>query len=278
MCLGAVGSQTAGSIIRPASYCGIPAMKPTLNRVSTAGVVPISRHLDHVGPFARSVGDLRILLAAMAGADLPARQLSEPPDFIVFDQFFQQIADEAVTTVTQGAYQSLLAAGARMTTIRLPESFRNLHAMHRCIMAVEAAETHFNAFNDSQDSYGEQISKLIEEGLSTFAIDYSLALRHQQVFCNDIRQLLGPAGIAIMPSTPTAAPAGLATTGDAAFNTPWSYSGVPAITIPCGLSPDGLPCGLQLVGPVDSDELLLDVAQWCEEVVGFRDTPPLDTT
>jgi len=278
MCMGALGSQTGGSIIRPAAYCGVAGLKPTFGRVDTAGVVPVSRHLDHTGPLARSATDLWTMFAVMTGTedqalDLPP--LSAPPTISVIGEFFLQQADDAVRDVMVAASDALLKSGAQLQMLSLPESFVLALAMHRCLMAVDAAETHLQTFTDHHDSYGPRVRALIEDGLSTPAIDYALALRHQEQFRRDMEAIIREDVIAATPATPTAAPAGLDSTGDPSFNSPWSHAGLPAVTIPSGLTPDGLPCGLQLIAPPHQEQRLLSVAAWCEHALAFRAAPPL---
>lgn len=278
MCLAAVGSQTGGSITRPAAYCGVAGLKPTFGCVDTTGVVPISRHLDHVGPLARSAVDLGAMFAAMtAAADpwLPLPALSAPPPLAVIGEFFLQQADDAVRDVTVAASDALLQAGAQLQLLNLPPSFSLTLAMHRCVMAVDAAETHLQTFTSHQAAYGPRVRALIEEGLATMAIDYALALRHREQFRNDLETLLRDDVIAVTPATPTVAPAGLESTGDPSFNSPWSHAGLPTVTIPCGLTRAGLPCGLQLIGPPHREQRLLAVAAWCEQALAFSARPPL---
>lgn len=270
MCLAALGSQTGGSITRPASYCGICGLKPTHGRIDVRGVVPVSRTLDHVGVLARCVADLRILLSALADWQPEKEPLCEPPDLFIIREYFLDRCDETIREVTLDALDRFQHAGAELHSLNLPDSFPHVQAMHRCIMAVEAAETHFDSFSRQSDAYSSNIAALLEEGLTTFAVDYSLSLRHQHLFREQIERLLGENRVAITPATMTPAPRGLGSTGDPAFNSPWSYAGVPTVAIPCGLSPDGLPCGLQLIGPAGREDLLLDVAQWCEKILDFH--------
>jgi len=278
MCLAAVGSQTGGSITRPAAYCGVAGLKPTFGCVDTTGVVPISRHLDHVGPLARCAADLAAMFAAMTAATdpwLPLPPLSAPPTLSVIGEFFLQQADDAVRDITVAASDALLRAGAQVQMLSLPPSFVLTLAMHRCLMAVDAAETHLQTFTAHQASYGPRVRALIEEGLATMAIDYALALRHRQQFRRDMETLIRGDVIAVTPATPAAAPAGLESTGDPSFNSPWSHAGLPTVTIPCGLTPAGLPCGLQLIGPPHQERRLLAVAAWCEQALAFSASPPL---
>jgi aspartyl-tRNA(Asn)/glutamyl-tRNA(Gln) amidotransferase subunit A len=276
MCLAALGSQTGGSITRPASYCGICGLKPTHGRVDVRGVVPLSRSLDHLGPLARSVADLRLLLMALADWQPEKEPLFEPPKLFVIREYFLERCDETIREVTLNALERLQQAGADLHSLAPPDSFQHVHAMHRCIMAVEAAETHFDSFSRQSDAYSSHIAALLEEGLTTFAVDYSLSLRHQHVFREQTARMLGDNRVAITPATMTPAPDGLQSTGDPAFNSPWSYAGVPTVTVPCGLSPDGLPCGLQLIGPPGREDLLLDTADWCEDVLDFRARPTIE--
>ena len=113
----------------------------------------------------------------------------------------------------------------------------------------------------------------VEEGLAASAVSYAMALRHQVQFSEALNEALDRLSPVALPATTTTAP-DLTTTGDT-FNSPWSYAGVPSITIPCGLADDGLPCGLQLIGPRHSELRLLRAAAWCEEQLGFEQRPPM---
>ena len=277
MCMAAVGSQTGGSIIRPASFCGVAGLKPTFGRVDIAGVVPVSRHLDHVGPIARTAGDLWLAYCAMIempGAVVPIEPPARPPVLHVIDDAVLPRADPAIRDAVPAAYAKLRSAGADLRPLALPSSFQEVWRMHGRIMAVDAAEVHRGRFARHRDAYGPRISELIEEGLAHSAVEYASALRHLEAFRETMRTAFGEATIAAMPATVTPAPPGLGSTGDPAFNVPWSYAGLPAVTVPCGLSPDGLPVGLQLIGPPDGEARLLAAATWCEQVLAFQSTPP----
>jgi aspartyl-tRNA(Asn)/glutamyl-tRNA(Gln) amidotransferase subunit A len=188
----------------------------------------------------------------------------------VIGEFFLQQADDEVRDITVAASDVLLKAGAQLQMLNLPESFVLTLAMHRCLMAVDAAETHLQTFTQHPASYGPRVRALIEDGLSTLAIDYALALRHREQFRRDMEAIICDDVIAVTPATPTAAPAGLDSTGDPSFNSPWSHAGLPTVTIPCGLTANGLPCGLQLIAPPQQDQRLLSVAVWCERVLDFQ--------
>lgn len=275
MCLAALGSQTGGSIIRPASYCGVAGLKPTHGRVSTRHVVPISHALDHVGPIARNATDLWHMFRAIVDdrRGVP-NELPEPPDGWRLGWVAGLFDDEADTDVRDAFHEALGMIRAHhpaLAEVVLPASFAGVHASHWRIMAVDAATVHREAFATRRDAFGPKVASLIEEGFKASAIDYTTALEHQRVFRDDMAELLGEKLILLMPSTNTVAPGQLDTTGNPRFNSPWSFAGLPAVTIPCGLNRAGLPCGLQLVGPAFHDPLLLRVTQMVEQWgIGIR--------
>lgn len=280
MCLGAVGSQTGGSITRPASYCGVAGCKPTYGRVSLSGIVPLSFHLDHPGPIAGSVADLAILLNCMAGYDAsdPVSSDRPVPDYAaacdeprkprlgLLEDYFLNEASGPVQTVTCAALDRLRAAGAEVKTVPLPDAFADVLPQHRRIMAVEAADYHREDFHNHRAQYGPNIATLIAEGLATSAIDYAAALVHQQRLRREMLACFGDVDVLVTPATSTTAP-GIEITGDPKFNSPWSYTGFPTVSFPCGLADDGLPLALQLIGPPWHEGPLLSAAAWCERVL-----------
>jgi Asp-tRNA(Asn)/Glu-tRNA(Gln) amidotransferase A subunit family amidase len=312
MCFGAIGSQTGGSITRPASYCGVAGCKPSFGRVSRAGVLPVSFHLDHVGPMARTAADCAVLLSAIAGDDpqdpacvpflpLPSGEgqseapssphptLSQgerdiqqrlagapaPPRLGILDSFFFDGADSEVARLTRNALDALRGQGATLIELPLPSGFEHVHAMHRRLMAAEAADFHRRTFGAPREGYGPNMAALLAEGFSISIDDYQAALRHQAQFQNALARTLAGVDALVTPSTPTAAPASLASTGDPRFNSPWSFAGAPSVSIPCALTPAGLPISLQFIGPAWSEAKLLAIAIWAEERLGFRGVPPM---
>lgn len=282
MCLGAIGTQTGGSLVRPASYCGVATCKPTFGRIATEGIVPVSYHLDHPGPIARTIGDLEIILGPLLGLDQleteppgPAR----PPRLGLLVEFFMEEADGPIREVTRSALAILRAGGAEVEPITSPVDFTEVASMHRRIMAVEAAAYHQQQFAGHRESYGPMITALLDEGLRISAGDYAAALGRQRRFRRRIGALLAQynnVDALVMPSTDTTAPPTLTTTGTPKFQAPWSCAGVPAVSIPCGLASDGMPAGLQLVGRSDQEGALLGVARWCEGRLAFAGVPPLE--
>jgi aspartyl-tRNA(Asn)/glutamyl-tRNA(Gln) amidotransferase subunit A len=287
MCLGAIGSQTGGSITRPASFCGAASCKPTLGRVSCTGVVPFSYHLDHPGPMARSVADVAIILRAIAvydasdpvSVDVPpmnafAGPSPEPPRLGLLEPFFLQEASAPIRQATEVALAQLRAAGATVEAVALPPSFADVHRSHWAIMAVDAADYHRAAFPAQRDQFGPNISRVLDDGLAATAIDYASALACQLRFRRDMAPLVAGFDALVTPATVTAAP-GLETTGDPKFNSPWSYSGLPTVSVPCGLTDEQLPASLQFVGRPFDEASLLRTAAWCEQSLDFTAAPPL---
>ncbi len=285
MCLGALGTQTGGSLVRPSAYCGIVTCKPTFAALSTDGVVPVSHHLDHPGTMARTVGDVKIMLRCLRDVDdgrPPVRRpldvdadATGPPRLGLLEQFFMEEADEPVCNVTQAALAKLRDGGAWIEPVVFRDGFEQVAPMHRRIMAVEAAAYHREPFAASRPSYGPMIAELLDEGLTISAVDYADALVWRREYSRRAASLLENVDALIMPATDTTAPATLATTGTPKFQAPWSCAGLPVVSIPCGLAGDGMPAAVQLVGPRHDDMALLQVAKWCERCFAFDQAPPL---
>ncbi|MBI1899800.1 MAG: amidase [Planctomycetia bacterium] len=288
MCVAAIGSQTGGSITRPASFCGVAGLKPTHGRVSCTGVVPISAHLDHPGPMARRASDLAPWLAAIAGADAadpwccnrPSDDFASdldrqsPPALGTMEGFFFEEAHRSVLDVVRAALARLAGAGATLVPTPLPPSFAGLHEHHRRIMAVDAAAYHRPSFPARRDAYGPQFRKLLDEGNAACALDYAASLQHQQLFTRQMELTSQTVAALVTPATITTAPT-RETTGDPRFNSPFSYCGLPTVSIPCGLAADGLPVALQLVGSPWQEAKLLGVAAWCERRLAFAAVPTI---
>jgi Asp-tRNA(Asn)/Glu-tRNA(Gln) amidotransferase A subunit family amidase len=284
MCLGAIGSQTGGSITRPAAYCGAAGLKPTRGAIPLEGVVPVSFTLDHPGPIARCVDDLQILFMALSDTVQPGMEpLPTAPQMVRLGGYFDGQCDDSVRRVIDDVARQLVRGsiprglgpvGAEMERIEPPPTFPQVHVMHRRIMAAEAAAYHRTMFTQHRDQFGPHVSSLIEEGLSVSAADYLEALEHRRRFRAELTRLLA-GRVALLPAATCTAPASLETTGDPAFNSPFSFAGVPALNFPCGLAENGMPCGLQLVAPPNCENQLLVAGTWCERVLDINLQPPL---
>jgi aspartyl-tRNA(Asn)/glutamyl-tRNA(Gln) amidotransferase subunit A len=287
MCPVALGSQTGGSTIRPAAYCGIVGLKPTYGRISRYGVFPLSWTLDHVGIFTRTVNDAAIVLKILAGYDskdttsstLPVppyrnvRETSAPPRVGLLKEFFYDQAHAAVRKNLDETVELMQEAGAQIVETRLPHSFYAVHAAHSIIMTTEAATIHEATFRTRRRDYRIGMRSMITAGLLVPAHIYLKAQRIRSKFTREMMRSLNQLDCFLTPAATMPAPKGLESTGDPAFNSPWSFCGVPSITIPSGITTDGLPMGIQLVGRPFDEQDLLNVARWCERVISFEYEP-----
>jgi len=275
MCPVAFGSQTGGSVIRPASYCGIVGVKPTYDLLSREGVYPLAWSLDHIGYMTRTVEDAHYMLTALTDKEKQWSIPEKPPRIGVLRGYFKENAQETVWEGYEETITKLWGEGAEMIEVDLPESFKLVPDVHRVIMAVEVAAVHEDQIRTRKDEYGEYIRGFIMSGLLVPATAYLRAQRLRGTIIEDMKKLIDQYDCVVCPSTTDTAPEGLEWTGSPAFNAPWSLTGFPSITIPSGLAPNGLPLGLQLVGTPLSEWKLLEIAGWCFEKIGF-DTRPKD--
>ena len=286
----ALGSQTGGSTCRPAAYNGIVGLKPTYGRISRYGVVPVSWSLDHVGILTRTVADAARLLSVLSGPDdndpgslqhpVPdfAAQLAEydrPPRIGLVRQYYQDYATPETWAHTESVASQLAAAGADVIELPLPDSFAQVHSLQRIVMNVECAAFHQANHRTRAADYAPRIRAGIEMGLIMPTAAYLQAQRLRRQFQTDLNNLTASADVIMTPTTPAPAPQDLNTTGDAAFQVPWTAAGLPTITIPTGLSAQGMPMAVQLGGPWAQEGKVLGAAQWCERVAGLNQAPPI---
>jgi Asp-tRNA(Asn)/Glu-tRNA(Gln) amidotransferase A subunit family amidase len=277
-CLIALGTQTGGSIIRPASYCGVCGFKPAHDPKWLEGVIPVSGKLDHVGPIARCVEDLELAWSVIVEPEMRVGKFQAPTLGVLRDYFWDHSSPE-MQRVTDLAIARLKAAGAILVEVPLPHYWETVHSHHRTIMAFDCARVHAPNFDRSPHSYLPNISALIREGLAIPPYEYSIALQEQLAFREQLLHKYRDIDALITPATTTTAPT-RETTGDPRFNSPWSFAGVPAVCFPSGLASDGMPCGLQLIRPHgmthEDDFTLLAIAKWCEAALDVDLWPELN--
>lgn len=275
----ALGSQTVGSVLRPAAYCGVVGLKPTHGRISAAGVLELAGSLDHVGVFARAVEDCALALTVLVGGD-PA-----PHDYVgavvdppaprlgVLAPFLARATPEMgkhLEAVTRG----LEAAGARLEDVALPAAFASIYDVGATVLRAEAAAAHAPLFPAHAAEYPPKIKELIELGHAISAPVYLAAQAARGQVREAVRAIAARYDAFLLPTIGAPAPRGLASTGDPSFCSPWSFLGMPAITLPTGVE-GGLPLAVQLVAAPWSEARLLAAAAWCERVIGFTAGPPL---
>jgi aspartyl-tRNA(Asn)/glutamyl-tRNA(Gln) amidotransferase subunit A len=267
----AIGSQTVGSILRPAAFCGVVGLKGPHGLVPVDGVVPLAWSLDHVGPFARSVADAALMLSVLADRVLePA--VVPGPRLAIGRQLFER-AEPGLRRHLDAIVERLTAAGARVTELTLPPAFAEIHAAGQVVLEAEAATYHQPAFAKHASDYGPGMAEMVRRGLGRPATEYVAANRARLAFRDVMLSLLEAHDALLSPTAPGSAPAGLSWTGDASLCAPWSSAGVPSISLPTGVDDAGLPLALQLVQAPGALERLLGVAAWCEGVVGFTARP-----
>jgi aspartyl-tRNA(Asn)/glutamyl-tRNA(Gln) amidotransferase subunit A len=276
MCYGAIGTQTGGSITRPASYCGVAGMKP--DKVAMVdvgcGIKPFASSLDHVGPIARTVEDLRLLFEAMnerkhLRIEADRFPPSEGPVKLGrLRGYFDRRATPGVLSVLDEAVRAFNDAGAEIVDLDDPVDFERILRDHRTVMAAEAAREHSDWLDEFPDDYPPRIRDLILEGRTPLAIEYFQAERRMSRSMNELLKAfqLAERQFWITPATIGTAP-DPSTTGDPAFNSPWSYTGLPTVSFPIGLASDGLPVAVQISGWFLLDQTLLHAAAWCEQVI-----------
>lgn len=289
MCPAAMGSQTVGSVLRPASYNGVVGFKPSFGLVSRYGVIPVSWTLDTIGWMTRSVEDAALLLQVMAGYDpndMVSRQEpvsdylsdlhnAQPPRIGLLQDFFYENADSETINNVNNIVHRLRDAGATAEVLPMPTSIKTSIEDQQIIMAVEGASFHQAMFNEQASNYQPRLREMIQRGLDTDAVTYSRAMERRRQFVTDMRLLAEQADILLTPSTPQPAQADVTNTGSRLFQGPWTSCGLPTITIPSGLAESGLPLGIQLAGPYLGEASLLAAARWCEQKLNIQLSPPV---
>jgi Asp-tRNA(Asn)/Glu-tRNA(Gln) amidotransferase A subunit family amidase len=272
----AIGSQTNGSTIRPASYCGVIGFKPSHGLISRHRVSPLSRTLDHVGLFARTIDDIALLAEQLVASDendpdtrprarIPfiAVAAEEPPLAPIFAFIKTPMWQRADDDTKEGFAEIVEQLGGQVEEVELFPSATDAWQWHQTIMSAEMAHNLEREWVNSRDRLSEQLRKQIEAGREVRAVDYQRALRQIDPIHESFVELFEQRYDAILtPAAPSAAPKGLAATGDPAFCTLWTLCGMPCITLPLLQSTSGLPIGVQLVGPRGGDARLLRTARW----------------
>ncbi len=270
MVMTALGTQTGGSTIRPAAFCGVYAMKPTFGLIDPTGVKPLSRSLDTVGVFGREVADLTLLLSVLIAvtADQPA------PNFRIavcrtegWDR-----ADPCIHTIVEAAAEAFAANGIAIRSIDHPTPLADLTRIHQTIMAYETAAAFEPEWTQSRDQLSEGFAAFIAKGRSISRAAYDDAIGQAATAREAFDTSLGDDEIVLTPSVTGEAPRGFASTGNPVFNRPWTLLHVPCVHLPWRHGPTGLPIGFQLVGKRGSDMAVLSAAMHWQARAGRKET------
>ncbi len=270
----ALGTQTNGSVIRPAAFCGVVGFKPTQGLIPIEGALTFSHTLDQAGVFTRSVEDAAWLVSALAGeaAGFSSEIVSRcaPPRLAAVRTPVWDQAEEHARQNFCESIQTLRKGGAHVEEVELPEIFGLAHQATRTIMAAEAAFNLEELRLKQSPLLSSTLKDFLAEGRDLRAVVYLQALKTRLNLRDELERFLAKYDAIVTPPAMGEAPATLEQTGNPGFCSIWSLCGVPAMTIPVGFGPRGLPLGLQIVGPRGKDDQALSAARWCEGIF-----PPL---
>ena len=262
----AVGTQTAGSVIRPAAYCGVVGFKPTAGTVPMDGVMVLSQTLDHVGAFAATVAGAAELASVMAGTELGPELPRRPPRYGVYLSPEWDQLEPAARHSLGLVVRRLQAAGATVEQALPPDGFAEALPVHRRISLVEKAANLGPAVAQAPELVSSSFRRGLAEGEATSAADYRAALAERERLVEAVAAWAARYDAILCPAAMGEAP-DLITTGDPRPCTRWTLVGAPTITIPVGRGPAGLPLGLQLAAAPGHDRVLTGAAAWAEGVV-----------
>ncbi len=293
LCMGALGSDTGGSIRIPSALCGVVGFKPTSGRVSLRGVIPLSWNLDHVGPMARCVRDVAILLQAIAGYDPqdawsmdvpmedylaePLTSLSDWRIALADDDYFtdNEIVDVEVLQAVRKTAQVFENLGAVVERVPFPNAWDAVMA-NGLMTTADAAAFHHHRLSENPGGFGQDVLKRLQTGAAYTSTEYSLARRMQTILRCQFNEFFNDYDLLLTPTTPITAPVrGSADAVERArlltrFTAPFNLTGLPALTVPCGWSGEKMPIGLQIVSKPWAESRVLLAGELYEQVRGFK--------
>ena len=271
----ALGTQTNGSVIRPASYCGIVGYKPTFGLVSRHKVLRVSRNLDQVGVFARTIEDVALMAESIIGVDGFDRDTSinpkphllsavgEEPPMPPHFAFIKGPAWPMCESATHSAFSELAdALGANVEEVDLGSVYDEVFEWQRIVMEADLAKNFAEDYQNHKEQLSPMLVEMIERGRKVHAVDYSLALDRIDMFAMAFAPMFEEFDAIITPAATGEAPVGLESTGNPAPATLWTFAGMPAITLPLLQGDGGMPLGVQMVGARGDDQRLFRNASW----------------
>ncbi|HSO06225.1 MAG TPA: amidase [Pelomicrobium sp.] len=276
----AVGTQTNGSVIRPAAYCGVYGYKPTFGMIPRSGVLRQSRPLDQVGVMGRSIEDIALIAETLTGYDEddPATQLTARPPLLETSRqevpleprfaFIKAPAWDRTSPDTQEAFAELVEhLGGSVTEVELPATFLQAVAWHKTIMEADLARSFAQEYDEGRDKLSASLRGQIERGREVRAVDYLNCVDRIPLLNRVLDEIFGEYHAILTPATLGTAPRFEEGTGDPIYCTLWTLCGTPALTLPLLQGENGMPLGVQLVGQRMDDARLLRTARWLEKSV-----------
>jgi Asp-tRNA(Asn)/Glu-tRNA(Gln) amidotransferase A subunit family amidase len=262
----ALGTQTGGSVIRPSAFCGVVGYKPSFGEFSRSGVKLQCHNLDTLGVLCRSVEDLALMRAALiAMPHRPIGRTIAAPRIGICHTPAWDAAEPPVQALIEQSAKRFAAAGARVSEISFAPEFANILEHHRRVFNYEAAHNYAYEYEEHHDLVSQVLRDTVLTPGRELPLDaYVEALDIAEAFRRHLDDIFRDVDVLLTPSAAGEAPEGLGSTGDPRFNSIWTLSWSPCVTLPAGTGPKGLPLGIQLVGPRFRDETLLDIAAWSE--------------
>ena len=274
----ALGTQTIGSVLRPAAYCGVFGFKPTQGRIPVEGIVPFSPQADHVGFFCHDLEGIRLAGSALV-ADWNYSEPLEKKDLrigVVTGKYLDQ-ADKEIRLQFHKVNEGLKEAGFSVSGLIAFEDIDQINSLHRTIIAYDFARVHQIWFSDFESLYSSHSKNLFNEGWAIPDADYQNALNQREVLRKSFQRSMSELefDLLISPSTTSLAPYGLASTGSPLMNLPWTFLGVPALSIPVVSGNEGMPFGLQIASAMQTDEFLIKNAASIHKALQISTTAKL---
>ncbi|NIQ39344.1 MAG: amidase [Proteobacteria bacterium] len=268
LCPLSLGTQTIGSILRPASYCGVVGFKPSYGQIPIDGVIPLAPSVDHVGFFTADVEGAILAASVLLEVWTGERQQSPPVWGVPEGPYLEKASREGLHHFRKTS-DRLSKAGVQIEAVEMFQDFDRIAARHHALVAAEAAIAHRDWFQDYSGSYHEKTAQLIRTGQTVDSNFLETCRAGRQELRGLLMKEIERRGLSgfLAPSAVGPAPRGLDSTGDPVMNLPWTYAGLPTVNLPSGVSREGLPLGLQLVGSWMGDKALLEMAKQIGEVL-----------
>jgi len=258
----ALGTQTAASIVRPATFCGVVGYKPTIGMYPLAGIKPFAASFDTLGTITRGVDDAMLMWRVLHADSAAIAPRAKPPRIGLCRTPQWDQAEPATVQAFETAAGKLRKVGATVAEVELPTRFRDLVELHKRIMAFESARAYATEYADHRDLLSPQLVDLIELGLKQAVTGYLDDRRALEAAKRELATIMASHDALLAPAARGEAPEGLAATGDPVFSRMWTLLQLPTITLPVLRGPHNLPVGVQLLAPFGADAALLQIARW----------------